>query len=843
MLFTPKLSESGLTFISPIEWYAGVTGATFHETLTNYNSNKHDLYTFNYGYNSTLYSSFPANGTPARIPGGTYYSPSGWNENNFLIKEFGKTPFTPYSVNTAYFLQYGPEYNYGERYYGADDIGLFFAEVRNIAPMRLSPGTPGIGPRWVLLTRDVAMTMVHFQGSNPNPNTQINFLGTDGVVRGYTLAKVPNGTTAAFTIYSDFLICKLHQPVHESIKPVVFLENVTDVNVRYLNQLAIHSLPSIVINRSRNVGYTNARYLGNYHPFSGMDQSVGFYGSIIDGSTLANFISLFNKTQLSYALDNELLTSESSVATMGFVSIYPIIKQNTDLPSGYFNNFKYNNMLIDSPIHNGDSTNPMFLIFHDGNQYRSILTSMYGSNSSGINLHSEFGSLLETTHFPEINPVYNTVEKINKKIINKNVDIENNYRIKKTFDVSDSIIFYPTPKSLDSSDITINYIKEINPYFATIRGLPPFYYPDFSDRFNTGFTTSAVYNVDPSLKDIYSIGGFGYTLPDHIQNKFDKLKPKIEAQFSFANQKTLELKENKKYSVGFVDLTTFGRPDITEGGTTYINYDSYSSWYSLVLLGDYPPGLTHYIKLNNTKKSQNAPRISFYLSKSETSYTNDNLIDSSIKKILPSTRAPYNMNSITTLEELNEIFEKTYTTNQQFVGITSNGYPVLNLNFSNYVRCPIITDTSNNYYPAPITQNNTLYVLDTTNLPQNKIYLHAVANNSILATLPIIIVREINNSKLLSSTSIKTTDKINYIQLSGIQETHLKYIGTTLPISLSPAGITYEWNKIIEDIIPPKYTSDSVDYKLIIDGQQKTQITGITSYSRGITLATINVTA
>lgn len=848
MLFTPKLSESGLTFISPIEWYSGVTGATFHENLTNYNNTKHDLYTFNYGYNSTLYSSFFPSGAPATVPGGTYYTPSGWNENNYLIKEFGKTPFTPYSVNTAYFFQYGPEYNLGYVAYCQDDVGLFTASVRNIAPMRLSPGVPGIGPRWSLLTRDVVVTMAHFQGNNPNPNTQINFIGTDNVVRGYTLAKVPNGTTAAFTQFGDLLICKLSQPVHETIKPVVFLNNITDNDVRYLNQLAITNLPLLVINRCRNIGYTNRRYISSFFPIENMDQTVGYAGGN-PGLTYYNPVNFFSANSYPQYLDADLIDKETEIATQAFISLYSIIKENTDIPAGYFANCKYKNMLIDIPINNGDSTSPMFfIVYDDSGNARSALVSLYGSESSALNLYSEFGNLLENTYLPSIGAIYNKVEKINKKIVNKNIDIFN-FRLKRAFSVDDNLLFYCVPKSLDSDEITINYVNTMNLKLSSIYGLPPFYYPDSTDRVNSGHTMSAIYSQNELISGSYGLNTGGVTLNDYIKEKFNKVKPNLESNFSFSNQKTLQLEKNKKYLMCFNAGNQWNRPDITERGITYIKYDDYSSWISYVLLGEFPPGITHEIVYNNTKPIQKIKPANYYLSNKIDSFSENNLIYNSIKKLSLNNNFPYNINNITNLEELSDIFEVNYTNHPQLIGITSNGYPLSLFNFTHVstsigsgIAVPTLRELADKYLPSNINNSlKQLYTLDTSEL-QNTIYLHAVIDGEIKATLPIqIISNNIQNNKILSKTSIKINYTQPYRELSNIQESHYQYLGAQLPANITPAGITYIWDKVLQESIPPEYITNNLNYKINVDNQNITPIVSTIATKKGITLASINI--
>jgi len=848
MHFTPQLSPSGLTWISPIEWYPGVTGATFHENLTNYNSSKHDLYTFNYGYNATLYKSLQDGSVaPPSAPGGTYYYASGWNENNYLIKEFGKTPFTAFSFTTAYFFQYGPAYQYNELFYQQGAGTPFFASVRNFAPIELSPGVPGIGPRWTLLTKDVAMTMAHFQGNNPSPNTTIQFIGNDNIIRGYTLAIRPNGSTAAFTRYGDYLIFKLSQPVDDSIKPVVFLEKIIDANLEYLNQLAIYNLPYLTINRCRNIGYKSSRYIGNYIPTLNTHQYFGYYGLLIEGATADNFGFVADTTNdnISGILDtNHIIELDQIFKTQTFISLYSIIKQNTDLPSGYFDNFKYKNMLTDSPINNGDSTTPQFLIFKNNNEYRSVLVSVYGDLSSAENLYSAFGTYLETTLLPRINPQYNTVEKINKQIINKSIDL-NNISLDRAFDADSSILFFAAPKSLDGTTLTINAIQLTRPTAATTYGLPPFYYPDDSDIANTGFTTSASYSADAYVSAAYGFNTPLRIISDSLKNEYKKIKTNVESQFSFKNQKTLELEENKKYLFEF-NTNLFNNYAIQNNGITLINYDTYAAWLSLVLLGDYPPGISHNIQYRNTKLWQNILNPNFYFSQKNNSFASEDLIANSIKVLDKTNYFPFNINAITTINDLSEIFEYNYTNNSQLIGLTQNAYPLVSSNIFPSFNVPVMTDLNREY---GINTNNsnipTLYLINTTNLPE-VIYLHAVdkSNTTILGTMQINIIKNknINVKNLLASTNISLSATSDYYELSNIEETHMKYLGSPLPSNISPAGITYQWNKIINDYAPVNLIS-STDYNIVIDNQIKTTKQVIVSPPSGICLGSVTITA
>lgn len=848
MHFTPQLSPSGLTWISPIEWYPGVTGATFHENWTNYDSTKHDLYTFNYGYNSTLYKTQQdASSAPPSAPGGTYYYASGWNENNYLIKEFGKTPFTSFSFTTAYFFQYGPAYQYDEIFYQQGAGTPYFASIRNIAPIELSPGTPGIGPRWVLLTKDVAMTMAHFQGSNPSPNTYIQFIGNDNTIRGYTLAKTPNGTTAAFTTYGDFLICKLSQPVHDNIKPVVFLEEITDINLKYLNQLAIYNLPYLTINRCRSIGYKPSRYFGKWIPTLGTHQNFVYHAYFTETAIADNFgfISNANSEPINGALDTDLIVELDNIfKSQTYISLYSIIKQNTDLPFGYFNNFKYKNILIDSPTHNGDSTTPQFLIFKNNNEYRSVIVSMYGSSSSSENLYSAFGTYLETTLLPRINPQYNTVEKINKQIINKSIDL-NNISLDRAFDVDSSILFFVAPKSLDGTTLTINAIQSIRPTVATSYGLPPFYYPDDFDIANTGFTTSASYSTDEYISSAYGFYNPLSIKSNLLKKEYEKIKINVEKEFSFKNQKTLELEKNKKYLFEF-KTNVFNNYGIQNNGITLINYDSYSSWLSLVLLGVYPPGISHTIQYHNAKSWQNILNPNFYFSQKNNSFASEDLIINSIKVLQKTNYFPFNINTITTTSDLNEIFEYNYNNNNQLVGLTQNNYPLKSSNISSSFNIPIMAELDfAREYGIKFDNPNTpsLYLIDTNNLPEI-IYLHAVdqSNTTILGTMQINIVKNknINVKSILASTNISLSATSNYYELSNIEETHMKYLGTELPSNISPAGITYQWNKIINDYTPVNLISNT-DYNIVIDNQIKTTKEVISLPASGICLGSITI--
>jgi hypothetical protein len=851
MHFTPKLSSSGLTWISPIEWYPGVTGATFHENLTNYNSSKHDLYTFNYGYDATLYKSLQDGGAAATARGGTYYYASGWNENNYLIKEFGKTPFTAFSFTTAYFFQYGPAYQYNEFVYQSGAGTPYYQSIRNIAPIELSPGVPGIGPRWTLLTKDVAMTMGHFQGTNPSPDTTIQFIGNDNIIRGYTLAKRPNGSTAAFTQYRDYLICKLSQPVHDSIKPVVFLEKITDPNLEYLNQLAIYNLPYLTINRCRNIGYKDKRYLGHYAASPNMNQYFGYYGFVDGGGTAYNFgfVEDTENTSNSYISNfdaNYIVELDKQFKTQTFISFYSIIKQNTDLPSGYFDNFKYKNMLTSFPINNGDSTAQQFLIFKNNNEYRSVLVSVYGDLTSEENLYSAFGTYLETTLLPRINPRYNTVEKINKQIINKSIDL-NNISLDRAFDVDSSILFFAAPKSLDETTLTINAVQLTRPNAATTYGLPPLHYPNVSDIANAGFTTSAIANTDEFVVSSYGFNAPKRIIADSLKNEYEKIKINVESQFSFKNQKILELEQNKKYLVQF-NANLFNNYAIQNNGITLIKYDNYADWFAFVLLGLFPPGISHNIQYRNVKLWQNILNPNFYFSQKNDSFASQYLITDSIKVLQKTQKFPFNINNISTINDLNEIFEYNYTNNSQLVGLTQGGYPLLYPDTypQDSFNSPIISSFSIEYDVKIDNLNKfTLYLIDTDNLPE-VIYLHAVdkSNTTILGTMQINIVKNknINVKNLLASTNVSLSATSDYYELSNIEEIHMEYLGVPLPSNISPAGITYQWNKIINDYTPVNLISNT-DYNIVIDNQIKTTKQVIVSPPSGICLGSVTIIA
>ena len=876
MLHTPKITPGGSTAISPVIWFAGITGATFDETLTNYTGPVHDLYTFTYGYDETLEKSHP-NASAARIPRGNYYVPQSWNENNFILKHAGKTAFTPFSVTTGWFFQYGPEYEFGLESYSATSDVLITYQVRNIGPLYFSSGIAGIGPRWVLVAPDVVMSMEHFTGSasNRSPSTTINFIGSDGIKRGYTLEVSPhgNGTTAnciicQTSVYqnydsdfssssNDLIFCKLSSEVHSSIKPIIFLNPYTKKE-KFITESVLNKIPYLTINRCRTIGYLNSRFAASYYnQIQYINNNPIYYSNINETAKSDNFYKILttflthtNSSQKQFLNKSFIqIDSESDLVTELNFDIFDYIKY-CKIPDFYLTNLKYENTLVRTPIHNADSTTPQFILADNQNEYRPVLVSLYGSGGSAINLWGDMGNVIEDGVLPVLGSNYSSVERLKTSFINSDA-VFYDKSIKKPFGVDSSVFFFPAPKSAETDDITICAIDDLpSPNLAKMKGLPPFYYSETDDLYK-GFTNTAInpyYSNIPGMSDYGTISS-AYTFDEYTLEMFNEIKSKLELKFNFSEQSDLFLQTDKKYIFAFSgNDTLYNRSDITQSGITHIKYDDYADWISLVILGVVPSGLSHAIRFDGIKNSLKTAPINYYLSSNSTSIDTQYLISNRLKKLKQSTEFPYFYGPFVNLTNINSYFNTNYNNfESQLQSITSSGYPLLRYNQPTpYTRniLPYPSGFNNNYRQITSTEETperNHYIFDSSGLT-GTIYLHAVKNNEITATMPIHFERNISN--LLLSSRINILGSTAYYEISKFKETHMEYLGGTYPPGITVTGFTFEWNKEITDYIPSnKIQISGNNYSIYSDGQEKTEMPVVTTAITGSSIISFGITA